>query len=162
MFNWNRFMLWNPEGPLDKAVLRLTAEKMGLEHWERQPFTFDGAFLGKSFRLVGNTPVPIIAVFEHENDIRGFEQEVLKLACMRCPLKIGLTYSKPESRSKSEAQILDWVRDTLREVGERVAEDLRSEYVYLLGVDRLPFGADWYHLTFDAASGPGAFQALDG
>jgi hypothetical protein len=133
---------------------------MGLEHWEREPFTFDGAFLGENFRLVGNTPVPIIAVFEHENDVRGFKQEILKLAYIRCPLKIGITYSEPQNRPQCEASILGWVGDTLDELNKHRREDSESDYVYLLGVDAGRFELAWYHLTFDAASGPGTFQAL--
>jgi hypothetical protein len=55
---------------------------------------------------------------------------------------------------------LKWVRETLHEVSEHAAEDPRAEYVYLLGVDRPAFEVGWYHLTFDAASGPGEFRFL--
>jgi len=159
-FDWNRFMLWDPEPPLGKPVLELTAEKMELRYWKREPFRFDGAFIQPAHRLVQDYPIPMIAVFEHEDKIGGFEEEVVKLCQIRCPLKIGITYCQPESQSQWEGQILGWVRDVLQQLEEHTKEDPESEYVFLLGAHAKPFGADWYHLTFPAASGPGTFQAL--
>jgi hypothetical protein len=159
--DWNRFMLWRPEPPLEKPVLQLTAEKMGLKYWDREPFRFDGAFVAKPYRVVGKDyPIPIIAVFEHESKIAGFEKDVVKLAQIRCPLKIGITYTEAEAQGSAEGKISEWVREIRRELNELTEEDHKCEYVYLLGVDKQPYMVDWYHLTFDAASEPANFQVL--
>lgn len=159
--DWNHFMLWDPEPPLQKSVLHLTAEKMGLNYCKKEPFRFDGAFVAENHRCVGgHYPLPMISVFEHESGIERFEKDIVKLATIRCPLKIGITYTKPNLRSEAEDKISKWVLEIRRVLNELTKEDPKCEYVYLLGVDKQPFMVDWYHLSFEEASGPGSFQAL--
>ena len=86
-------MLWNPPLPQEKPVLRFTAERMELTYWEREPLTLDGAFVSKTYKAFNKLPVPIIVALEHENSIGGFVQEMFKLSYVRCPVKVGITYT---------------------------------------------------------------------
>ena len=82
-------------GPAEfKSVLSLVAEGMNLKNWRGgEPFRFDGVLLPPVYRTVGNYPLPMIAIIEHENNPVGFETEVVKLIWSVAPLKVGITYS---------------------------------------------------------------------
>jgi hypothetical protein len=161
-------MIGNAQPYLDKPVLRLAAEEMGLKYWDGEPFRFEGAFVRENHRVVGNYRVPIIAVFEHELDIHGFEQEVIKLAHISCPLKIGITYSNywmptttEQVRRECENLIWKWTSDAFRQLSPYTKENPESEYVYLMGVDEQPFELSWYHLTFNAGSWPETLRPFE-
>jgi hypothetical protein len=154
-------MLWDPQPPLQKPVLQLTAEKMGLRYWPREPFRFDGAFVAERHRVVGGSyPVPMIVVFEHEDKFQGFEAEIVKLGHIRCPLKVGITYTPVAIRDTVERKLVEWVREIRRELNEIGTEDHKFEYVYMLGVERELYMLDWYHLTFGGPTEPQAFCPL--
>ena len=129
--HWNRFMLWNPAPPQSEPVLGITAEKMGLVYWDREPFRVDAAFVRPrpDFRLIGNLLLPLVVAIEHENDFRGFIQEIAKLTHIRCPLITGLVES---------------------------AEDTNSEYLYLIGVEQSPSILEWHSFHYDVGSGASA------
>ena len=152
---WNRFMMWNPPPPQKKPVFKLTAETIGLAHWDRQPFNFDGAFLVRPYHVIGNIPVPIAAVFEHELDIETFREEIVKLAYIRCPFKIGITYTIPKRNAiEWEAQIVEWTDSLLQTLQPYTLEDKGTRYVLLLGVEKPALELSWWALSFSTKSGP--------
>jgi len=158
---WNNFMLWNPIAPQSKPVLEVVAEKMNLKWWDREPFRLDGVFVHKDYKLVGNYPLPIIVGIEHENDLRTFGQEIAKLAYIRCPLKVGITYTlaipgpvPQEIILRSQGLIKKAVSDILSDLSKWIGEDPQAEYVYLLGVESQVLELDWYALCFLASTDP--------
>ena len=158
-WNWNNFMLWNPIAPQTKPLLGVVAEKMNLIWWDREPFRLDGAFIRLDSKVVGNYRLPIIVAVEHENDLRTFVQEITKLAHIRSPLKVGITYTSPIPGPASQQLILssqEKIKSVVIEISTSlnkwVGEDPQTEYVYLLGVESQPSELDWYALGFVAGS----------
>jgi hypothetical protein len=154
--HWNRFMLWNPLPPQQEPLLAMTAKQMGLMYWDREPFRLDAAFVTPDFREIGNIPLPLIAAIEHENDIRGFQQEIAKLAHVRCPLKVGITYSQlsvPPTDSEilsAKTKIDTWIEGVNKLICAK--EDPSSEYVYLLGVETVRYTLEWHYCCRTADS----------
>src|SRR6266571_3416465 len=160
--HWNRFVLWNPVAPQTKPLLRLVAEKLDLVWWDREPFRLDGAMVPADHRVVGSCPLPLLVGVEHENDLRTFVQEILKLVHVICPLKVGITYlvagTAPPSSvavSDSQNQIRRLAQTALSDRNQHVREDPATEYLYLLGVESQMRECEWSALTFTAAAGPG-------
>lgn len=160
--HWNNFMLWNPIAPQVKPLLRVVAEKMDLVWWDREPFRLDGVFVRPDFKLVGNYPLPIIVGIEHENDLRTFVQEITKLAHVRCPLKVGITYTlavpgpvPQEVVTRSQEYIKNMVTEISISLNKCIAEDPQAEYIYLLGVEFQFLELEWYALHFMAGTDPG-------
>lgn len=160
-WNWNNFMLWNPIAPQTKPLLGVVAEKMNLIWWEHEPFRFDGAFIRPDSKPIGNYRLPIIVAIEHENDLRTFIQEITKLAYIRSPLKIGITYTLavpgPVSQQiviSSQQRIKDTVIGISNSLNKWISEDPKAEYVYILGVESQLLELDWYSLRFVAGGGP--------
>jgi hypothetical protein len=159
---WNRFMLWNPPSPQQKPVLNLTAQGMGLAYWDREPFRLDAAFIGSDSRVVGNLFFPLVVGIEHEKDVSKFEEEISKLAHIRCHLKVGITYcsaseliTSPQELAKRQNQIVAWVRKCCETLNSYTTEDERTEYVYVLAVAKPNFVQDWHALSFRANDDPG-------
>jgi hypothetical protein len=156
-FHWSRFMLWNPPSPQVRPVLQMTADRMGLMYWDREPFRVDAAFVRPDFRLIGNLPVPLVIAIEHENDFRTFEQEIAKLAHIRCPLKVGITYSLlsvPPKEVEVE-KLLKQIKNWLSEINDliEIEESPRTEYLYLIGVENLRLTLEWYTYSYIAGNG---------
>jgi len=95
--SWNPFMFWKTGQPhplpTGASVLAKTADKLHLECYEGEPFRLDGAIYDRDHPPQGNFPFPIVVAFEHENNHRGFDDEICKLLSVRCPLKVGITYA---------------------------------------------------------------------
>lgn len=156
-FHWNRFMLWNPPSPQDRPVLLMTADRMGLMYWDREPFRVDAVFVRPDFRVIGNLPVPIVIAIEHENDFQTFDQEIAKLSHIRCPLKVGITYSLLSVPAKEQEidNLLLQMKNWLREINNRIeieeAQDV--EYLYLIGVEKPGLILEWYAYSYTAGGG---------
>jgi hypothetical protein len=105
--HWSRFVLWNPVAPQTKPLMRLVAEKLDLVWWDREPFRLDGGMVPSDHRVVGSCPLPLLVGVEHENDIRTFVQEIVKLGHVICPLKVGVTYLVAGTSPPSAAVIAD-------------------------------------------------------
>ncbi len=157
--NWNRFVLWNPLPPQPKSLLAMTAERMGLAYWDREPFRVDAAFVRPEFRVIGNLPMPLIVAIEHENDFRGFIEEIAKLTHIRCPLKVGITYSLLSTPphdpdvSSARSQIESWIAEVDKLVHAK--EDPENEYLYLLGVEQSLLTLEWHYYYRTAGSPSG-------
>jgi hypothetical protein len=156
---WNHFMLWNSEPPQTESVIPFTARRMGLlSRRQGETFHLDSVFYPSEHRMVGKYPLPIIVACEHEHEPRGFWEEILKLAYIRCPLKVGLTYLNGTSPSKeavaaAQKRISDLTSATEHTLREYAAEDPKVEYVYLLGVERQSLELEWHALRFTARDG---------
>jgi hypothetical protein len=93
---------------------------------------------------------------EHENDPRGFRDEVQKLLSVRCPLKVGITYaltgdgSQPDLQSRVEGGI----RREFAAANALSQEDGATEYLFLLGYEVNDRELQWRKLIFNAANGP--------
>jgi len=160
-WHWNNFMLWHPVTPQVKPLLGVVAEKMNLLWWDRNPFYLDGAFIGSDYKVVGNYPLPLIAAVEHENDLRTFIQEITKLGQIRCPLKVGITYTLPipgpgqsQQITSSKERIQNMIVEVSTNLNKWIGEDPKAEYVYLLGVESQLLELDWYSLRFMAGDDP--------
>ncbi len=158
---WNHFMLWNPEPPQAESVIPSAAKKMGLRsRAEGETFHFDSVFFGTQALMIGKYPLPIIAAIEHEHYLSGFHVEILKLAYIRCPLKVGITYLVARSPApprdliaSAEKKIGDLASKTEQLLNVQSVEDPKGEYVFLLGVEPRPFELDWHALRFTAGQG---------
>ena len=158
--HWNRFMLWNPLLPQERPVLRISADRMGLTYWDREPFRVDAAFVRPDFRVIVNLPVPLVVAIEHENDFRTFHQEIAKLSHIWRPLKVGITYSLltvPAKELELETLQLQ-VKNWLREINDRIeiGEASDAEYLYLIGVEMPGLNLEWYAYGYTAGNGSGA------
>ncbi|MBW4022614.1 MAG: hypothetical protein HIU92_05645 [Proteobacteria bacterium] len=82
--SWSSFMIYD-----EKSVVRKLAETLNLTCFNGEPMRLDAVF----------TPTakydwfPIAVAIEHENNHRGFHGEINKLLSIKCPLKVGVTYS---------------------------------------------------------------------
>ncbi len=112
---FNHFMLY-PESPQKESVIRSVARKMKLEFRE-ETFHLDIIFFKPDSPMVAKKyPLPIIAAIEHENDLGSFLDEIVRLAYIRCPLKVGITYLEARSAPSTE----DEVASAQKRVSDRV------------------------------------------
>ena len=158
---WSDMMLWGLERS-GRSVIGETAAALRLRQWKiGEPFTIDTVLVpaDTETKLAANYPLPILVAIEHENDHRSFVVEQTKLACLRAPLKVGITYLLKEGRA-DEKKTQDDIRDEAQRIHQHlskhdVGEDPRSEYVYLLGVETLR-DLVWHELRFVAGQEPAA------
>ncbi len=99
--------------------------------------------------------------FEHENDHRGFLQEIVKLLSVRCPLKVGVTYTllfgernNPQARQEILKSIGEQVDRSFAMIQGVTGEDTTTEYLFLVGAEETVRELKWYKLRFSAATGP--------
>ena len=161
---WNEFILWKngkPPEPLDKSVLHQTAGKLNLEYWEGEPLKLDSAFYARESAPVGNLPFPILVALEHENDHRGFNHEIAKLLSIRCPLKVGITYTLlwgATNTAEGRQSTLDLIRQEVCESSARISqvisEDPKTQYLFLVGCEESPLSLGWYALHFSGGQSP--------
>ena len=151
---WSKVMIYNED-----AVVRVVAPRLNLQCWPGEPLHLDAIF----FERDADYWLPIHIAIEHENAASGFREEIQKLLSIRCPLKVGITYgltSDSGSLSDLRARTEDKIRQEIFAVNAVMQEDLRTEYLFLIGCEIKRFELQWFSLIFNAASGPGsqAFQ----
>jgi len=106
---WTDVMLCheNPPSPVEKSVLKKTAEKAGLRYVQPQyvgfkkcePLRLDAVFC-KSENI--HHWFPIAVAIEHENSKDSFDDEVVKLLSVRCPLRsVSPIRMRPPTTSQS-------------------------------------------------------------
>ena len=119
-------MLWGPPPPPQrKQVLYLTAELMRLKHCPGEPLRLDAAFYPEDGCMIGKVPLPMVVAIEYENDIKTFQEELLKLALVRCPLKVGITYTamdKTDAKNLKRGQDRSDIGDQQRQIAQDEAE----------------------------------------
>ena len=157
---WSNFVLWNPVAPQPKPLMRVVAEKLELVWWDREPFHFDGVMVPPDHQRIGNYPLPLLVAVEHENNIRTFREEIVKLAHMICPLKVGITYMPTVRVPPDAKEVLDCQKqiEHLVEViilnrSKYIKEDPKTEYLYILGVESRIRELQWCALSFSADAG---------
>ena len=99
---------------------------------------------------------PIQVAIEHENDPRGFRDEIQKLLSIRSRLKVGITYALIGEGSQSNLQ-RRVEEDIRREFDFAIANDLpqedgTTEYLFLLGCEINVRELLWCKLIFNAAN----------
>src|SRR5271154_820669 len=157
---WNGLMLARPgeahllPDEVKGSVLADAASRLGLrypsERGNRQPMTFDAVF---SEPAKEDDPFPIRVAIEHEKDWTGFDTEIKKLLYVRCPLKVGITYTGDSSKGEEyRSKIADWIQEDFEEI--ELEEDSRTEYLFLAGAESDNFEVSWYSLEFNAQAGP--------
>lgn len=173
---WNALMLTRSDEAshqlpkeIVSSVLSQVATELGLcypsKYPNRQPMTFDGVFVDRS-DPEGWFPVKV--AIEHENSRGDFWSEVQKLLSVRCPLKVGITYSLYTDAGEVHERlriIENWIRTDLGNISRIVAEDPATEYLFLVGVEfreRCREISQWYSLDFRSSDGPqdGGFQLV--
>jgi hypothetical protein len=166
---WNSFMLWKTARTkpkeLEHSVLALTAKRLGLEYWEREPFRLDGVFYAPGASVEQNFPFPILVAIEHESDRRGFDTEISRLLSVRCPLKVGITYElsripRPSICEQNLSNLKLAIAGRHEEIGRVIGEDAKSEYLFLVGVEEEDLRLAWWALSFQAADGPRKSQFI--
>jgi len=107
--------------------------------------------------MIGKVPLPMVVAIEYENDIKTFQEELLKLALVRCPLKVGITYT---AMDKTDAKNLKRGQDRIQKrlesimatLANHTLEDPKTEYLILLGHEASETAPlwkfDWHELTF--------------
>jgi hypothetical protein len=164
-WGWDSFMLWKTHLPKglenDGCVLHQTAAKMGLTYWEREPLKIDRAFYQEGPVAYG-FPFPLLVLIEHESKHGGFLHEIMKLLSVRCPLKVGITYSRldgqnntAENRLGVREKIHANITEAFSKVRAVIGEDSVTEYLFLIGAEEEQKEMTWYALSFSAAGGPG-------
>lgn len=161
---WDGFMLWKTGQPdmITASVLAKTADKLGLSYYEGQPFNLDGAFYNpKEWRPLRRFPFPIVVGFEHETNHHGFDDEISKLLSVRCPLKVGITYTllhgaenTPEERQLALRNVCTTIRENFARISQLVGEDPASEYLFLVGTEEVRYSLRWHAEHFTAAQIP--------
>jgi len=146
-----------------ESVISKVAFALGLEYWDGEPLRLDGVLYSKEEVVERGFPFPIMVAFEHEEDPRGFQNEIMKLLSVRCPLKVGITHTITERTGPNFLERLADHRDTIRtKIAEKFRrieavnrEDPRTEYLFLIGCQERQKDPVWYFLSFTAGSGPG-------
>jgi hypothetical protein len=158
--HWSRFVLWNPVNPQPKPLMRLVAEKLGLLWWDREPFRLDGAMIPADHQVIGNYPGPLLIGIEHENNVGTFVEEIVKLAHVICPLKVGVTYMLGGTALPTISAVADALQrlrrlaqTALSDRNRYVREDPATEYLFLLGVESNLRECEWSALAFTADAG---------
>ncbi len=137
------------------SVLASVAAQLGL--WypsskpNRQPMTFDAVFSGQE-----DGWFPMLVAIEDEKNWTGFGSEVKKLLSVRCPLKVGITYTgdSPEGQAYRDKIACD-IREDFEEISLIRKEDPRIEYLFLVGAESDDNEIScWYSLDFRADVGP--------
>jgi hypothetical protein len=161
---WNWFMMWKSNRPATcrgRSVLEVSAERLGLEYWEREPLKLDGAFYREDAQLDYDLPFPMVVALEHQNFDINFRHEIRKLMSVRCPLKVGITYTWDNrgpsfcEHEKRREVVRQAVRAEYDRIASVVAEDPRIEYAFLVGSEESSRECTWYALAFSAGAGPG-------
>lgn len=161
---WNRFMMYKtgpkPAG-VEKSVLERTAEGMALEYYEREPLRLDGILHSKTESDFSGFPFPILIAIEHENDYRGFGEEIVKLLTVRSPLKVGITYTffevasnRSEKRERAFEKIRRVALTDFDKINQAAREDESSEYLFLVGDEFELRKFRWHAMIFSAGRGP--------
>jgi hypothetical protein len=110
----------------------------------------------------------MVVALEHENLDLNFRHEIRKLMSVRCPLKVGITYTwcNPAVlpcawHEGRRADIQQHVCVAYSRIASVIAEDSRTEYVFLVGSEEQEKEWTRYALTFPAGTGPsGGFVAV--
>jgi hypothetical protein len=152
---WSWFMLYKGDRPpllRSESVIERTAANLDLEYCDVNQLQFDGLLCAKGCKSPFS---PILAALEHENVHPGFDTEIWKLMSVRCPLKVGITYSINESGKRiSLEQLRDRVIRHFEAVSQVIDEDPSTEYVFLLGCEEAPCSLIWKTLVFSKLQGP--------
>lgn len=152
---WTSFMLRG-----EASVIAKTARRLRLCYREGEPLRLDAVFCdekGKYRHL--SPPFPVLVAIEHENKSDWFDQEVRKLCLVRCPLKIGITYTLTPSidhvreRESIRKGIVRWL-DLMKTV---MGEEAATEYAFLVGSEEALRELKWYAL-FSSIGDPQAQQ----
>jgi hypothetical protein len=138
------------------SVLADAASRLGLrypsERGNREPMTFDAIF---SEPAKNDDPFPIRVAIEHEQDWKGFGNEIRKLLSVRCLLKVGITYTGDSPQGNEyRKKIAKWIDGDFNDIEPVVKEDPRTEYLFLAGAESDNFEVSWYSLEFNAQAGP--------
>ena len=136
--------------PIEKCVLPLIAERLGLGY-QHEYLNLDLVFFPK------DDPWGNFIAVEHENEIRGFGEELEKLMSVLAPLKVGITYEGSKKASDLEAKIQKYFETRHRSVQDAP----ETEYLFLLGVTRNPKVLAWKYLTFKSFNGMQTKQFQD-
>jgi hypothetical protein len=161
--NWHNTRDWSQMLIYDEdAEIRKVAPRLGLQCLRGEPFRLDAVF-----QLANDKPwCPPHVAIEHENNPHGFRTELRALLSIRCPLKVGITYTlRSDARS---AEKLSALRDTItRDIREAFAafealnnEDPDTEYLFLVGSEEKPHELRWFSRIFCSVTGPTEFAAF--
>lgn len=161
---WKGLMLARPEESsrlpreTSASVLADVAANLGLcypsENGNREPMTLDAVFSAPSEK---KDRFPIRVAIEHEDDWTGFESEIRKLLSVRCPLKVGITYTGDSPKGQEyRDEVAGWIREDFDEIKDTVKEYADTEYLFLIGAESNNQEiSSWYSLSFRASEGPG-------
>lgn len=150
--DWSKLMIYDPD-----AVIRAVADSFDadLACWAERPYEplhLDAVFHVKNSR----SWFPIGVAIEHENAAHTFSDEIQKLLSVRCPLKVGITYSliSDGSQADLQARVEDEIRREFAAANALTQEDDTTEYLFLLGYEVTHRVLQWRKLIFNAAAGP--------
>jgi hypothetical protein len=147
---------------IKKSLLTQVAQKLGLCYSACEHLRLDAIF------STGEYWFPIQVAIEHENECRGFESEIRKLFSVRCPLKVGITYTRTKRAECSGAlQVIEKaIKENFDAVSAVIGEHSSAEYLFLVGAELTENEMEistWYSLRFGASNGPGnqTFQPVE-
>ena len=99
----------------------------------------------------------MVVAIEHESNHRGFESEIMKLLSVRCPVKLGITYTPFFASQNTEGkcqQVLNDIHEVLvgklKAISQVVDEDPKTEYLFLVGAEEQVQVITWYACSFSA------------
>jgi hypothetical protein len=153
---WTRLMLKKkkecPERIQDcKPVLSQVASKFALHYQDGEPLHLDAVF-AKEPRWA-----PMCVAIEHENKVEGFYQEIQKLISVRCPLKVGITYTPYSQYDNTEKALQNLCQD-IKQHWDRMCLELGgepegTEYLFLVGDEVEAKEWKWYYKSFRVGDG---------
>jgi hypothetical protein len=146
---WSNFMIYDPESVVSIVARNSTPP---LTRSPGEPFRLDAVF----HKAGAQHWFPMLCAVEVENNPRDFDTEIQRLLSIRCPLKVGITYtlqsdaSTPEGRRQLREKILTDLHARFEQIDQVVLEDSNTDYLFLVGDETAECDLSWYALKFSS------------
>jgi hypothetical protein len=150
-FAWSRLMIYYSD-----AVVRKVAPRLNLECAKGEPFRLDAVFHADG----AHHWFPMCVAIEHENSPFTFYKEIRALLSVRCPLKVGVTYTlRSDIRGRDSSSELADLRNKISnriytDIAGFIKEDPDTEYLFLIGSEDEPYEIRGYSVDFRAGNPP--------
>jgi hypothetical protein len=153
-YAWSQLMIYD-----DHAVVRRVAPHLNLRCYQGEPLRLDAAFHEQD----AEHWFPMRVAIEHENSPFTFYKETRAILSVRCPLKVGITYTLQSDIRRNDLfselsdlrnRVADAIHTNYKEISKVVKEDIDTEYLFLIGSEEEPYEIRWYSVDFRAADPP--------
>jgi hypothetical protein len=146
---WTEMMLKAAPREMEQPILAEIAASLGFRYEHSEPLRLDAVFSDNPGR-----DFPIKVAVEHENKWRNFWCAIERLLLVRCPLKVGITYTSRVQTEECFRTICEDASKSFLLIRNIVGEESKTEYLFLVGVETLEREISWYFLEFTGTDGP--------